>query len=483
MDSLKKIGEIKPQNSRDIENSRLGLGMEKLDRDAFDPEKVYDKVAALGVKWIRLQSGWQKTEKVEGIYDFSWLDKQVDELLSRGLVPWLCLCYGNALYDKIAVLYQGGVGAPPIRDEKTNMAWLAYVQATVAHFAGRIEYYEIWNEPEGRSTWRPAGNAEEYAKFCLQTAKAIKKGDPSAKIITGSHYQDSMEFFNEEFALGTLEISNAVSYHAYNYDESYSIQRVKALRALMHIYGKEIEIIQGESGSQSQSGGNGALAHVRTNEGMQAKQILRHTVADLLAGVKFTSVFSCVDMAEHLGARTGEIISTCGYFGLLSADFDRSTGQIMGEYREKPSYYAYQNLCALFNENVIPVEIPTIFTPKESSRINGWDCPTRDLIYGGLAKSNGACAFAYWNATDLITIQGCEGTVTLEITGVKGPIHLIDPMDGSTYEIPQTILTLHDRNRYVLRNLPVKDYPLILTFGEFLSRYNTTTPYDPQGDI
>ena len=65
MDRLLKIGEVQPINSRDIKDSRMGLGMEKLDRDAFDPEKVYDRVAALGVKWIRIQSGWQKTEKCE----------------------------------------------------------------------------------------------------------------------------------------------------------------------------------------------------------------------------------------------------------------------------------------------------------------------------------------------------------------------------------------------------------------------------------
>ena len=45
------------------------------------PEKVYDKVAALGVKWIRIQSGWQKTEREEGVYDFAWLDKVVDNLI------------------------------------------------------------------------------------------------------------------------------------------------------------------------------------------------------------------------------------------------------------------------------------------------------------------------------------------------------------------------------------------------------------------
>lgn len=83
MERLQKIGKVKPVGAKEVKDSRLGLGMEKLDRDAFDPEKVYDRVAALGVKWIRLQSGWQKTERAEGVYDFSWLDRQVDELRAR----------------------------------------------------------------------------------------------------------------------------------------------------------------------------------------------------------------------------------------------------------------------------------------------------------------------------------------------------------------------------------------------------------------
>lgn len=102
MERLINVGKVKAKNSSEIQESRFGLGMEKLDRDAFDPNKVYDKVAALGVKWIRLQSGWQKTEKQKGIYDFAWLDEQVDNLLQRGLTPWLCLCYGNEIYDDFA---------------------------------------------------------------------------------------------------------------------------------------------------------------------------------------------------------------------------------------------------------------------------------------------------------------------------------------------------------------------------------------------
>ena len=469
MDRLIKIGSIKLRRSSEITESRLGLGMEKLDRDAFEPEKVYDKVSALGVKWIRLQSGWQKTEKEEGVYDFAWLDSQVDELRSRGLVPWLCLCYGNQLYDELAKEYYGAVGCPPIRDERIYSAWLRYVEATVKHFAGRIEYYEIWNEPEGGWTWRPQPSAVEYADFCVKTGRVIKAADPLAKVITGSHYQDSMSFFNAELANGVMEVADALSYHSYHYDEANSMRRAKALKTLSVRYGKELEIIQGETGSQSKNGGNGAFGWVRTNQDMQTKYILRHTVAEILAGVKFTSIFSSVDMAENLDAKAGKPITTCGYFGLLGADFDKETGTLVGDYYEKPSYYAFGNICSLFDENVEPCDIPVILTPKGSTRINGVDCPIKDMIFGGVSKKNGSVAFAYWASTDLPTVQSYDGTATFEISGVSGDVRLVDPMDGTVYKIGDDIMKDYGNSLLVFENIPVKDYPLILTFGEFIS--------------
>ena len=87
-----KIGRVKPKRSSEIKSSRIGLGFEKLDRDAFDPERVYEKVNETGVKWARIQSGWEKTERVRGVYDFEWLDRVVDRFLSYKITPWICLC-------------------------------------------------------------------------------------------------------------------------------------------------------------------------------------------------------------------------------------------------------------------------------------------------------------------------------------------------------------------------------------------------------
>ena len=468
MERLKKIGKVQSRHAKDVTASRLGLGMEKLDRDAFNPEKVYDKVAALGVKWIRLQSGWKKTEKEEGVYDFSWLDGQVDALLARGLTPWLCLCYGNPVYDDLAKEYYGAVGCPPIRTERMYRAWLRYVEATAKHFKGRIEYYEIWNEAEGDWTWRPQPSSSEYAEFCIKTAKAVKDADDCAKIITGSHFQNSMEFFNAEFAGGVMEVSDAISYHSYDYDESVSVRRVKAFRALTKRYGKELPVIQGESGSQSKSGGGGAFYRIRTNQDMQTKYMLRHTVAEILSGVKFTSVFSAVDMAENLDAKEGKPITICGYFGLLGAEFDRETGGLVGDYYEKPSYYAYQNLCSLLNEEVVSEDFPVIFKPQRSRLIEGWDCLPKDMIWGGIFKKNGSCAFVYWNSTELTTVRGYEGTVSMELVATHSDVRLVDPMDGSIYEIGENIMKEGGNGLYHFEHLPIKDYPMLITFGNFM---------------
>ena len=71
MERLKKVGNVPSKNSKDVKNSKIGIGFEKLDRDVFDPEKAYERVAELGVKWVRIQSGWQRTERVRGVYDFA----------------------------------------------------------------------------------------------------------------------------------------------------------------------------------------------------------------------------------------------------------------------------------------------------------------------------------------------------------------------------------------------------------------------------
>ena len=62
MERLIKTGRVAVKTAREIGPSRLGIGFEKLDRKTFEPENAYDLVAQMGVHYVRLQSGWQRTE-------------------------------------------------------------------------------------------------------------------------------------------------------------------------------------------------------------------------------------------------------------------------------------------------------------------------------------------------------------------------------------------------------------------------------------
>ena len=467
MERLIPEGKLKAKSAKEVSRSRIGIGFEKLDRDLFDPEKAYDRVAALGVKWVRIQSGWAKTEKEKGVYDFTWLDNIVENLQKRGLLPWLCLCYGNGLYSEKAAAVFGAVGIPPIETEEYQKAWENYVAALIHHYKGRISYYEIWNEPDCGYSWDHKVNASEYGRFAAATAKVIRRTDPEAMIIGGAFCMRDIHFVDEALCTGMGEAIDAISYHEYTADETRVPETVSFLTAIGEKYRPGIRILQGESGSQSRSDGAGALHDGSWTPLKQAKQLLRHTVMDLSTDVLFTSYFSCMDMVEALHGKNADKTTYLdyGYFGVLGADFDEN-GRSVGSYTPKPSYYALQNLASLFANDVKSASLPVVKECLPSPRIFGTDCTDPTITVKGFIRPDGSAAYAYWNAVNLMT-SSCESTLSFRCAGLPEKVRLIDPMTGRIYRIPDSMAEYKGSGRWLLRNLPLMDYPLFLTFGEF----------------
>ncbi len=469
MEQLQKIGHLVPKSAAEIGSSRLGIGFEKLDRAVFDPTRAYDKLGAIGAKWARLQSGWQRTERTRGVYDFAWLDEIVDTLIAHGMQPWICLCYGNDLYSPEAKNIFGAVGVPPIFTDDQRRGWAAYVKATVAHFRDRVDHWEIWNEPDGDWCWKHGRSAAEYGRFCVDTAAAIRAAQPEATVIGGVvcmfATNRTLEYADTALATGMAEAIDVLSYHSYHPDETSTVEPVRALRALAQSYNPHIRIMQGETGSQSRSDGHGALAGGAWTPMRQAKQCIRHAVLDLALGVELTSYFSCVDMAEALGGRNDDVKSRMdyGYFGLLETEFDE-TGYASGGYRPKPAYYAYQNACAAFAESPECVDLPILRLVEPSRRMLGHDFDGAVALHG-FRRPNGSAALAYWAPTDLLTTD-LESTVSFRATHLPGEIRLIDLLRGDVYAIPDALIS-QSGGEVTLRGLPVTDFPMLLTFGAF----------------
>lgn len=163
---IELIRKIKPKSALEIETSNLWIGGEVLDRDLCDYDAYKEYLGKLGAKKIRLQSGWAKTEKEIGVYDFAWLYHIVDDAISRGVQPWIQLSYGNLIYEG-----SGGVslsaGLPG--SEEALHAWGNYTKAIVTRYKDRVNEWEIWNEADHKTNLKFGSDEFTYARLFVKT--------------------------------------------------------------------------------------------------------------------------------------------------------------------------------------------------------------------------------------------------------------------------------------------------------------------------
>jgi hypothetical protein len=167
------LGKIRPRHAREIAGSNWSIGAETMDRDYTVYAHWREFLGPLGAKKARIQSGWAKTEKERGVYDWDWMDEIVPDMVARGVEPWVCLCYGNPVYPGGGGT---GLGGGLISSEEALQAWERYVAAFVERYGQYVDEWELWNEPR---TGRGEG-AVQYAKFVTRTAETTRRRQPDA---------------------------------------------------------------------------------------------------------------------------------------------------------------------------------------------------------------------------------------------------------------------------------------------------------------
>lgn len=129
---------------------------------------------------------YQQTPEGEAEYNFTYLDRVMDDYKRLGLKPFLELGF---MPKKMAsgtqtVFYWKGNTTPPASYE----AWCKMVQALLRHLCdryGREEVLtwpiEVWNEPNLMGFWYRA-DMQEYFKLFHKTFDAIKEVDPAFRV-------------------------------------------------------------------------------------------------------------------------------------------------------------------------------------------------------------------------------------------------------------------------------------------------------------
>ncbi|NUQ19496.1 MAG: hypothetical protein HOQ09_00900 [Gemmatimonadaceae bacterium] len=157
---------------------------------------------------------WTDLEPARGEWDFARLDSCIElaqrhnvrVLLTLGLTPR----WASTRPDEKSN-YGLGNQAPPA----DTLDWSRYVDTLVKRYRGRIEAYEIWNEPNLRGFY--SGTPRELARLASIAYAVIKRVDPHALVVTPSAtgLPGGAQWLREYLAEGAGAHADVVGFHFY----------------------------------------------------------------------------------------------------------------------------------------------------------------------------------------------------------------------------------------------------------------------------
>ena len=447
-DLPKQIGTLRQKTLSEVKND-LAIGCETLDRDYADYQKYKEYLEPLGMRYIRLQAGWAKTEKVEGVYDFAWLDSIINDAVSRGLEPWLELSYGNPIYPGGGTIFLNG-GWPT--SKVAIEAWLRWVKASAERYKGKVRQWEIWNEPDNTVRYNNADPAG-IVDLTIATARIIKSVDPDAKIAAFGLAVPRYAAYAEPIIFDLakkLKANNEehlidwITYHGYQYipEETYFIDGV-ALRNTLKRCNYDVAIWQGESGAPSVGYMGGALAEYSWTEQTQAKWDIRKMMNDHGNGVR-TSIFSIADM--NYGKK--DEIKVKNFKGILAT---RASNKVS---RPKIAYHAIRNFVSVF-DNLDKV------CDKSGIEVSApiYNANSMPLYYLFEDNETAMQSLVIWQGGNVPIYCECQNCaeITIEKFNCKEPV-CVDLLTGVIYDLPYRKLG----KRFKFNNAPYYDSPILI---------------------
>ena len=451
---LKCIGTLRQKDVREVGPSNFTIDGAPVDRDFADFDKYCAYLPPLGVAKIRIMTGWAKSETVKGCIDTAWLEHIVDWCCAHGIEPLLELSYGNPIYE--------GGGGPGLADGIPNKpeglaAWDRWVEHLARTFAGRVNEWAMWNEPDNKpKPGQEPHTPEQIAAFNVRSAQILKRARPNCRLHALSLAHNDPVFLEKcLIAFGEdTKLFDTFIYHGYVRNPDSSYEDVERQKALVARYAPHARLRQGENGCASEYIDKLSLCRYPWSELSQAKWDLRRMLGDLGHDVE-SGLFCFVDINYAPPMHPYEFCNRKGYL---------RTNASNDVIRVKRVYYAVQNVVSIFNSNVMRV--------SENPQAK---CRDRTVSLYEYRTRGGAPLLVFWEhgAKDSDASkpdpQKCPNE-SVETRGIpiewagrpfRDPVW-VDLLTGWVYEVPTEMQLVHSCGIDFVE-IPVYDSPCILT--------------------
>ena len=169
------------------------------------------------VSTIRLfDSAWTYLEPNKGLWTFEHLDQDVGEAEKRhqdlDLVLSFTPPWASARPTETGNGRTNGARAEPT-DPKD---WENYIRTVAKRYKGRVHTYELWNEPNLKSTY--TGDIPQLVTLCRIAYQTLKQVDPMITVVSPSlaHNNASAAYLQSFLEQGGVKTFDVLGYHFYD---------------------------------------------------------------------------------------------------------------------------------------------------------------------------------------------------------------------------------------------------------------------------
>jgi len=425
---------LQTKQSRELEDNRIGSLWDLKPWDCYegDAKALVHGISELGLKRVRLclnHGDWPDVDWAKGEYSkfqvCSNHEETVTGLADNGIKLMACLVF----WDPESPGQVEEEGYSRFKTEDEIQRYLDYVQFIVHHFKDRIEYYEILNEPNIGQGTQQYVELDDYINLVKRIVPIIRQEYSEAKVVVGATAAFREEN-TKDYLFGILQsdimpLVDGVSFHPmYGTSPQYDTEE-KVFEASKQYYYKYPLLIQQMKDTASTHGFKGEFI---------ADELTWRT--ERIPNIYEPWTYSEIVAAKYYAR--GALIN-------LGLDLTVGLGALQPEVNV-PTTTVVRNLCTV----MAGAEPTTLSVEIQSEATNIRSC--------SFSLSNGDKLLGLW--TDGIAVDddpGVNTTVTLPGFSARKVVG-IDVLHGFEQEL---VTNIEDDN-LVIRNLLVKDYPIIL---------------------
>lgn len=264
----------------------LGFFHSRNNPRVFEEKIPYlQRMKAIGVEWDRFDFWWGVIEPEPGRFEWAFPDQVIDFYARYHIQMLPILCYHS----------NWSSGQAPA-DEEERQRFANYVYQVVSRYKDRVHFWEIWNEPNIPTFWKPKPNPRQYALLLKSAYASAKRADPKAKIIGGVTSMADINFLEAIYQAGAWDSMDIVSIHPYSFGGSPTEQRLDLILNTLHNFMRKIGKPKPVWITEI-----GYIARTPNEEGIQASNLIQAYAIALSHQVQKVFWFCLTDWEEKWG--------------------------------------------------------------------------------------------------------------------------------------------------------------------------------------